>query len=96
MPNSAARERAILVSRMFKFAIVVRTTLFVPTDYYGRFFFPLSYSVSITFASRLLLPTICSYLSLVRIQALVLSLYIIQIFLDCCDVVQSFPLSISA
>jgi hypothetical protein len=47
-------------------------------------------------ASLPLLLTICSYLSLVRLRALVLPLYINHIFLHFCNVVRSFSLSFSA
>jgi hypothetical protein len=61
------------------FVILVRTTLFVPTDVLWSSLSTaslLSHSVPVLFASRLLLLTICSYLLPVRLEALVLTVYI--------------------
>jgi hypothetical protein len=61
------------------FLILVRTTLFVPTDVLWSSLLSaplLSHSVPVLFASRLLLLTICSHLFPVRLEALVLTVYI--------------------
>jgi hypothetical protein len=78
-----------LVCLLFSFE---RPSLFLPIIQYGRYFFPhLCSLIPCPFALRPLLLAICSHFSFVRLRALVPTLYINRIFLDCCNVFGPFP-----